>query len=279
MPWQRHPALYSGVTEPLSKALNAKGISSAIKSRGSLRETFVKPKDKLPKEQSVGVIYHIPCAGAISTACPGTYVGETEKNANARFQEHTSTATNALGKFKSAMLQHARENNHHFRKEDVSILDREENWVKLGIKEAIYIKALSPSINIDPGRHSLSSHFDNTIRGHIRAPPAPLPHNANSEPLINTTRRGQGRPRKQPAAVIPSLSNVPLNVSRTNVIHSNVPSNVIHSNAPSNKNNSNAPINVNNPTNPLNVSHQQLHTQPTRQSRRIQEQTEIKTMS
>ena len=61
----------------------------------------------------------------------------------------------SLGNYKSAMLQHAREHNHHIRKEDVSILASEQDWVKRGIKEAIYIKALNPSINIDPGRHSL----------------------------------------------------------------------------------------------------------------------------
>ena len=74
-----------------------------------------------------------------------TYVGETERTAQARFKEHTSTAVNAQGKFKSAMLQHARDNEHHFRKEDISILSRESDWVRRGIKEAIYIKALNPS--------------------------------------------------------------------------------------------------------------------------------------
>ena len=115
----------------------------------------MKPKDQLEKEKSVGIIYHIPCAGANSTPCPGTYVGETERTANARFNEHTSTATNALGKYKSAMLEHAKTERHHFRREDVSVLAREHDWVKRGIKEAIFIKALSPSINIDPGRLSI----------------------------------------------------------------------------------------------------------------------------
>ena len=105
---------YSGVTEPIARALNAKGIATSISTRGSLRENLVKPKDKLKKEQSNGLIYHIPCAGASNTPCPGSYVGETERTAQARFKEHTSTAVNARGKFKSAMLQHARDNNHHF---------------------------------------------------------------------------------------------------------------------------------------------------------------------
>ena len=55
------------------------------------------------------------------------------------------------------MLQHAREHSHHFRKEDVTIVSSENDWVKRGIKEALFIKNLQPSINIDPGRHALSS--------------------------------------------------------------------------------------------------------------------------
>ena len=141
------------------------------------------------KEESVGHVYHIPCAGANSIACPGRYVGETERTAAARFQEHTSTATNALGKYKLAMLQHARENNHHFRKDDLTILASDQDWTKRGIKEAIYIKALNPSINIDPGRHSLSSHFDSTLNNLITQPHAPKPHDATNETLINTAPR------------------------------------------------------------------------------------------
>ena len=112
---------------------------------------------------------------------------------------YTSTASNALGKFKSAMLQHARENHHHFRKEDITILSSEQDWVKRGIKEALFIKTLKPSINIDPGRHALSSHFDSILQPLITAPPPPPTH-ISSEALINTAPRRQGRPRRQPSA-------------------------------------------------------------------------------
>ena len=124
--------------------------------------------------------------------------------AAARLNEHTSTATNALGNFKSAMLQHARENGHHFRKEDVTILDHEQDWVRRGIKEAIYIRALAPSINIDPGRHTMSSHFDKIIKSNTKAPPSPAPHDPQQESIINTAPRRQGRPRKQMATTTTS---------------------------------------------------------------------------
>ena len=200
---------YSGVTEPIARALNAKGIATSISTRGSLRENLVKPKDKLKKEETNGHIYHIPCAGANGTPCPGRYVGETERTPAARFQEHTSTATNSLGKYKSAMLQHARDNQHHFRKDDVTILASDQNWVKRGIKEAIYIQTLTPSINIDPGRHKLSSHFDSILSDIISAPPAPPTHDAAVENLINTAPRRQGRPRKDATTPKTTVSSQP----------------------------------------------------------------------
>ena len=129
--------------------------------------------------------------------CPNFYIGETERTAAASFQEHTSTATNALGKYKSAMLQHAREHGHHFRKEDMTILASEQDWAKRGIYEAAFIRTLKPAINIDPGRHTLSSHFDSILKKVIKAPAAPAPHNPDTEEPINPAPRGQGRPRKQ----------------------------------------------------------------------------------
>ena len=145
----------------------------------------------------MGVVYHIPCAGANSTPCTGTYVGETERTASAHFNKHTSTSTNAQCKYKSAILQHAHKNCHHFCKEDISILPTDKDWVCRGIREAIYIKGLSPSINIDPGRHAMSTHFDTIIKNNVKAPPAPTPHNPELEPLINTAPRRQGRPPSQ----------------------------------------------------------------------------------
>ena len=198
---------YAGLTEKLTHILNSKGLSTSITSRGSLRETLVKPKDSLDKEEQIGQIYHIPCAGANSIPCPGRYVGETERTATARFQEHKSTAMNALGKYKSAMLQHARENDHHFRQEDVTTLSSETDWVKRGIKEAIFIKALKPSINIDPGRHALSSHFDSILEKIISPPPPP--HNPDIEPLLNTAPRRPGRPRQSSTTTQSSHSQAP----------------------------------------------------------------------
>ena len=71
------------------------------------------------------------------------------------------------------------------------------------VKEAIYIKALNPAINIDAGYNTLSSHFDTILANTITAPPPPIVHNAETETLINTAPRRQGRPRKADSQTLP----------------------------------------------------------------------------
>ena len=114
------------------RLFNNKGLSVSISSRGSLREMLVKPKDRLETEELNGLFYHLPCAGRNCIACSCRYVGETERILSARFNEHTSTATNAQGHYKSAVLQHAREHSHHFRREDATSLAYEHDWAKRG---------------------------------------------------------------------------------------------------------------------------------------------------
>ena len=75
--------------------------------------------------------------------------------------------------------------------------------MKRGIKEALYIKAITPSINNDPGRHTLSSHFDTILANTITAPLPPTVHNAETEILINTAPRRQGRPRRADSQTLP----------------------------------------------------------------------------
>ncbi|KAI8505434.1 hypothetical protein Bbelb_166230 [Branchiostoma belcheri] len=51
--------------------------------------------------------------------------------------------------------------------EGVRILDTEQDYFKRGIKEAIYIRALQPSLNRDGGRYRLQTTFDPLLTSHI----------------------------------------------------------------------------------------------------------------
>ena len=52
------------------------------------------------------------------------------------------------------------------RKKDLrtTILCTEENWYRRGVKEAIAIRKLKPTLNKDDGRHHLSPIYDKLIR-------------------------------------------------------------------------------------------------------------------
>ncbi|KAI8483232.1 hypothetical protein Bbelb_391140 [Branchiostoma belcheri] len=114
-----------------------------------LRQLLVAPKDKTPKEDKCGVIYHITCQGNTNRGpCRETYIGETERSLKTRFLEHRRPSSVA-----SEVSQHIHIESpgHTVDLEGVRILDTEQDYFKRGIKEAIYIRALQPSLNRDGG--------------------------------------------------------------------------------------------------------------------------------
>ena len=189
---------HQGVTEPLIRHLRKIGISTSIQSRGTLREHLVHPKDKLERLEINGVVYYHGCAGHNGNPCPENYVGESGRSAIARNSEHFSTAQTAPGVYKSAIMQHAADAQHHFRSEDIQILSRETDWHKRGTREAMAIRAISPSLNRNEGRHDLPHCYDSLLRKAVRKPNPPTPHSP-TEPLLNTEKRGPGRPRTRPS--------------------------------------------------------------------------------
>ena len=158
---------------------------------------MVHPKDKLSKLETAGIVYAIGCAGADGTPCPAEYVGESERTPSERGKEHFSTGRQTTGIFKSAVMQHAADHDHHFRMEDFSILAREPIYHARGIREAIHIRALSPTINREDARHNLPHNYDSIIRANAKKPQRPRTHQPG-EPRINTIPRGPGRPPSQP---------------------------------------------------------------------------------
>ena len=199
------------MTEPLSRILSRAGISTTVRSRGSLRELLVHPKDSLTTSNKTGAVYYLPCSGANGEPCEesGSYVGETERTAESRLKEHFSTAVlSGTSTLKSAVMAHARERHHHFRPEDLTILSSgNTNWHERGVKEAVYIRGLQPSINRDQGRHQLPSHFDSLIKKAVTQPPPPATHNADVEPLLRTSPRRQGRPRRNNPTTASQISS------------------------------------------------------------------------
>jgi hypothetical protein len=104
-----------------------------------------------------------------------------------RFKEHhkrtLSKVDGHTDEYESAVGQHARVTNHHFRPEDVTCLDRESNKRARGIKEAIYERALKPDLNKDGGlRYILPTTYDTLLSKTIKPPKPPTPSAPGSPP-------------------------------------------------------------------------------------------------
>ena len=149
-----------GLSEGLQRICGAHGITVAHKPGNTLRQRLVHPKDAPPKDKISGVVYCIKCGGE---NCVEHYVGETEQPLKKRLYQHRHNAGEGIS---SAVCRHLRDCNHEFsNNDDVEILSKEKNWFNRGVKEAIFIKSLNPSLNRQGGgRFLLSSAWDCNLR-------------------------------------------------------------------------------------------------------------------
>ncbi|XP_077986089.1 uncharacterized protein LOC144440576 [Glandiceps talaboti] len=140
-------------SEALKRIFTAYGINTCIKPTKTLRQLLVSPKDKTKKEHVCGVVYQIPCQGQTNTGqCKDSYIGETERSLKTRFLEHRRPSSST-----SEVSQHIHIESpgHSVNINEVKILDTETRYFERGVKEAIYIRALKPSLNRDGGRYKL----------------------------------------------------------------------------------------------------------------------------
>ena len=130
-----------GLSENMQRLFRTHNVPTYHKPFNTLRNVLVKPKDNIPKDQQCGLVYQISCQN-----CDNTYIGETGRNMGTRFKEHTSRkGTN------SAMKEHLETAGHRCTLDEVKILDKEDNWYKRKVKEAISIQRHRPSLNRDKG--------------------------------------------------------------------------------------------------------------------------------
>ena len=58
---------------------------------------------------------------------------------------------------------------HSVEMDNTEVLTTEPRWFERGVKEAIYIRALNPSLNRGGGRHNLPPVWDNIIKKRLKA--------------------------------------------------------------------------------------------------------------
>jgi hypothetical protein len=122
-----------GVSEKLGRICSSHKIRAVYSSKETLGKSLRNVKPQRPRDTTKNVVYQIPCKG-----CDGSYIGESCRGLCKRIEEHkkaVKTYDQANG-----VARHAWENAHHPNWDEVKILDREPNWHKRKIKEALYMK-------------------------------------------------------------------------------------------------------------------------------------------
>ena len=91
-------------------------------------------------------------------------MGETERSLKTRFGEHRRPSSST-----SEVSRHIHTDceGHTVHIEEAKILTVEPKRFERGVKEAIYIRALYPSLNRDGGRYNLPHVYNNTITRHV----------------------------------------------------------------------------------------------------------------
>ena len=134
-----------GTSEALRRIFTKSGISVYFKPANILRSMLVSPKDKVPYGKCCGTVYQFHCRN-----CDSGYVGKTALVLDTRVAEdrRPSTINSPVGDHQKA--------GHNIDWKGVQILDKETDWFRRGVKEAIYIRTHKIDLNRDQGRHRLS---------------------------------------------------------------------------------------------------------------------------
>ena len=115
-----------------------------FRSGKTLRSLLTKVKPKTDPTDTTGVVYRIPCMD-----CDRSYIGETCRTLNVRLKEHQRCCRNFESQ-KSAVAQHAIEEDHRIDWSNSTVIDKEPQWHRRRLKEALHIKKHS-NFNQDQG--------------------------------------------------------------------------------------------------------------------------------
>ena len=112
----------------------------------------MKPKDQDPKDKKSGVIYSFQCN---NIACDKEYIGETARTLGERCKEHL--------KQPSPIHVHIQQTGHRITDTNFNIISREGQGQARAIKESIFIRVNSPTLNQNIGTYNLSHLWDRVI--------------------------------------------------------------------------------------------------------------------
>ena len=128
-------------SEKFQKVCKRKGIQVHFKGSNTLRTALGNPKDKDPKANQTGIIYHYQCP---HINCSSSYIGESGRTLGDRIKEHF--------KAPSPIYLHSSTTGHPMDPNKFSIVHKEVKSQPRTIKEAMFICVQDPPLNRNLGK-------------------------------------------------------------------------------------------------------------------------------
>ena len=145
-----------GLSERIAKVLRPHRIKVAHKSK-RLRGHLVNVKDPVEQSKKKGAVYEIKCS------CGSSYIGESGRPKQDRLKEHTADIKHGRCDT-SATARHFGTCGGDLNPFEARTLAIERHWKKRKIREAIEIRQLRPSMNLDSGGVQLSPIWDIVLK-------------------------------------------------------------------------------------------------------------------
>ena len=144
----------------------AKGIQVYYNGTNTLRTLLGNPKDKDPRANKTGIIYHYKCP---NINCPEAYIGESGRALGDRVKEHL--------KAPSPIHQHSTTTGHPLYPEHFNIVHKEVNSHARTIKESMFTHVPDPTLNRNLGKYQLLHIWDHLLQASpaLQLKPSSLP--------------------------------------------------------------------------------------------------------
>ena len=143
---------YKGLSESIKRSCSRFGVQVHFKGGLTIKDLLMAPKDKDHILKKSGVIYKYTCD---KVECDEEYIGESARLFAERFKEHQ--------KAPSPIHDHSIRSGHEVNIENFSIVGREDQNLTRTIKEALYIRVNSPSLNKNIGKYHLPHIWDEVL--------------------------------------------------------------------------------------------------------------------
>jgi hypothetical protein len=118
-------------------------------------------------------------------------VGETRRATEDHMKDHKANTKHPNGLYTSKVKEQMHSHDHYYSDRNITILDKDTNWLPRGIRESLQIRALNPSINADQGCYKLPHCYDGIIKDRL----VPIFKHKIQAPKKRQTSSGYHHPR------------------------------------------------------------------------------------